>query len=520
MGGGINGAAIARELALEGAIVHLVDRADIASGATAYSSRLIHGGLRYLEYGEFDLVRESLAERKRMLEMAPQFVRSLRLVIPVRNRFGGVWGAMLRFFRLRQRPKSHPPGRDSSRGLWLVRIGLWLYEVYANDKSLERSRVVRCGAPGAVEVDCTKFRWLCSYSDAQIRYPERFVVALLKDAARAAKESGGELHVHTYAGVGVHGCQFTIKSNLSQGGDETQIAPDAVINATGAWVDESLSLLGVESRRLIGGTKGSHFLTSHAGLAAALDGSGIYAEAPDGRPVFVLPFGAMSLVGTTDVTFTGDPATATASEEELEYLLALVNDIFPTVQLSRADIDLHYSGVRPLPFVDSTSNAAITRRHAIEEYTTGAIPIFSIIGGKLTTCRSLADQAVTRIFQRLNLQRRASSQSRMLPPEVFYPDHTAEMISSDCLPGTNIPVETADRVIEMEWPQTISDLVERRLMLLYHPRLTRACLERLAELMAYRGVFPHDENAAQIEAAIERLRSHFGKKVFDDETRK
>src|SRR5690606_35056703 len=127
LGAGINGAAIARELALEGATVHVVERADIAFGATAYSSRLIHGGLRYLEHGEFDLVRESLAERRRLLKLAPQFVRPLRLVIPVSSRASGFAGAIASFLGIERKANRRTDANKTiSRGLWLVRLGLWL----------------------------------------------------------------------------------------------------------------------------------------------------------------------------------------------------------------------------------------------------------------------------------------------------------------------------------------------------------------------------------------------------------
>ena len=170
LGAGINGCALARELVLNGVSVWLVDTADIAFGATAYSSRLIHGGLRYLEYGEFDLVRESLAERTRLLRLAPQFVRPLRLFIPVANRFGGIIESARRFL-LRRSGKS-----SGSRGLWLVRMGLWFYDTYAHDPSLPRHQVHRIDDPCAVSIDDRQFRWLCSYYDAQIAYPERFVL--------------------------------------------------------------------------------------------------------------------------------------------------------------------------------------------------------------------------------------------------------------------------------------------------------------------------------------------------------
>src|SRR5688572_3873967 len=179
LGAGINGAALARELVLNGLSVCVVDKADIASGATARSSRLIHGGLRYLEHGEFDLVRESLGERTRLLRLAPQFVQPLRLLIPVRTRFTGVPTAAGRFFGWQPGRLSRQP---TTRGLWLVRMGLRLYDAYAKDAVLPRHRAHRTGQPGTVPVNREKYRWQCSYYDAQIPFPERFVLAMLQDA--------------------------------------------------------------------------------------------------------------------------------------------------------------------------------------------------------------------------------------------------------------------------------------------------------------------------------------------------
>src|SRR5262245_43816919 len=204
LGAGINGAALARELALNSVGIVVVDTRDIAAGATAYSSRLIHGGLRYLEYGDFALVRESLAERTRLLRLAPQFVRPLRLYIPIRNRFGGLMQASRRFLGLKDRPheSTHSafriPHSALSRGLWTVRFGLWLYDKYARDPTLPKHDSHRATDPDVVPVDRSKYRWVCSFSDAQIVFPERFTLALLNDARQIAAAQGSEFRVLTY----------------------------------------------------------------------------------------------------------------------------------------------------------------------------------------------------------------------------------------------------------------------------------------------------------------------------------
>jgi glycerol-3-phosphate dehydrogenase len=548
LGAGINGAALARELVLNGVGVVLVDVADVASGATSASSRLIHGGLRYLEHGEFDLVRESLTERTRLLRLAPQFVKPLRLLIPIRTRFTGVPAAASRFLGWQPGRLSRQP---TTRGLWLVRMGLRLYDAYAKDPVLPRHRAHRTGQTGTVAVDPEKFRWQCSYYDAQIQYPERFVLAMLEDARRSAAERGIRFDVYTHHRATWRGEAFDIAPSGHAERIATTVKPAALINATGAWVDLTLESLSIATKRLIGGTKGSHFLTNHERLRRLLGGNGIYAEADDGRPFFILPLGEQILVGTTDIPFTGRPSDAVATPEELDYLVRSVNELFPDLGLTTGDIDWHYSGVRPLPHVNANSPAAITRRHWLEEHRDWPIAGFSVIGGKLTTCRSLAEEATGVILAGLGRSQTANSRERPLPGAEDYPatadalrerwHHLAERsclsevqiaalwplcgdrlakivaawpeIGQENLDGTQIPQEFARWSIGHEWSPTLEDLVERRLMLLYQRRLTRRCLEQLAEMLVSAGRLDADSVAAAVQRTIQRLADRHGKKV-------
>lgn len=551
LGAGINGAALARELALAGVPVCIIDQRDLSCGATAFSSRLIHGGLRYLEYGEFDLVRESLIERTRLLRLAPHFVRPLRLYVPVERRRGGLGASLRRLLHL-------PDSRRSSRlprGLWLVRMGLWTYDRYARDPMLAPHSVCRAGDRGTPQVDAARYRWMCAFSDAQIRWPERFVVSLLHDARETAASLGIPLRVYTGHRAALHGEVVEVLSASGRVVDEIPAA--AVVNATGAWVDLTLSQLAVPSKRLIGGTKGSHFLTFNQPLREALCGQAIYAEAADGRPVFILPFGEATLVGTTDERFEGDPAAAIASEAELEYLIAGVHQVIPSARLTRHDVAQHYAGVRPLPYHPRSSTAAVTRRHWLHEHAGSTLPLYSVVGGKLTTCCRLAQQSAAVICRRLGIAPTASPGERPLPGSEDYPAsdgqraelqrRIAEEAGLDeqqvaavwelwgmqsravlaplgatdgrgadavSLDGTHLPRAAARWAIRHEWARSLDDLVERRLMLLYHRRLTGRCLRELAELLREEGA----STAAvedQAAATAARLKRHFGKEVVD-----
>jgi len=563
LGAGINGAALARELILNDLPVCVVDRGDLASGTTACSSRLIHGGLRYLEYSEFDLVRESLRERNLLLRLAPQFVRPLRLYIPTSNRFGGLATSLRRFFHWER--KRSPDDADVDRGLWLIRLGLRFYDVYARDQVLPKYDVHRVDDPDVVPVDPKQYRWLCSYSDAQIIYPERFVVSLLTDAAEEAQRRGLLFEMYNYHDARLHGRRIEIrphgnhhaKAGSASSDAVREFEPAAIVNATGAWVDATLKGLEIPSRRLMGGTKGSHFVTSHQGLRETMQGRGIYAEAADDRPVFVLPIGKRhTLVGTTDVRYTGDPGMAIASDDELNYLIATVNHIVAGSPLTREDIDFHYAGIRPLPYTDAATTASITRRHWLERADHAEIPTFSVIGGKLTTCRSLAEEAAHELLGilRPGCNGQPKSLERPIPGGENYPADDEQLLatwqelaekspysrdqietmwqlcgtrvakfisqpgelSGEVLTGTDLPLDFVRWSIRNEWVEHVGDLVERRLMLLYQPTLCEATLRKLAELLVEEDRMTRETAETQVRTTVRRLHEHFGKRLTQD----
>jgi glycerol-3-phosphate dehydrogenase len=501
LGGGINGAAAARELVLNDVPVWLVDAADLAFGATAYSSRLIHGGLRYLEFGEFSLVKESLDERARLLRLAPHLVKPLRLFIPVRNQWGGLTQAATKFLGLPLKSK-----QAVHRGLRVVQVGLWLYDRYAADGSLPPRSLHQPGEEGVPAVSGQVAQQLWAYSDAQITYPERLVIDLLADARQVARVKGLDFRVLTYSQATLHGKALEIRpSGDEQASPSATIESAAIVNATGAWVDATLARLPLPSRRLMGGTKGSHFVTYQRRLAEELKGQGVYTEARDGRPVFLLPFGEGTLVGTTDIPFEGDPATAVATDQELDYLLSVVADVFPDVGLTRDDITMHQCGVRPLPYADAQTPAAITRRHQLVWNDASLVPLVSLVGGKLTTCRSLAEETAAVVTSRLGRSVSTTSRDRPIPPTTV--DDAVEP------PGMQqgaYPTPIVANAIEHEWVSRLEDLVERRLMLHFSPDLSWQMLADLAGALVESGKLLPDGVAPAIERCTTRLRNHFG----------
>lgn len=555
LGAGINGCSVARELVLNGVGVWIVERQDIACGATSRSSRLIHGGLRYLEYGDFHLVRESLAERATLRKVAPHLVEPLRLYIPISRRSGGLLQSAGRFLGLtRSKALSRLTRlllRPSARGLWTIEIGLWLYDLFAADSATPRHSVQGLTEAGVPRVDRARYRWMCGYSDAQMRFPERYCVALLDDARQVARDTNVDFRLFTYSDAQFSNGELEIRTAT---GESLSRRPPLVVNATGAWGDLTLDRLHVGSPRLFGGTKGSHFVTHQRALREAIGEAGVYAEAADGRLIFVLPFGNSVLVGTTDERFDEPPDRAVASEAELDYLVSTVNQLFPHAAFSRDDVTLTYSGVRPLPYVAAGAEASISRDHSLEVGNRQGIPVLTLVGGKLTTSRAFGELVADEVLRRLSMVRLATTVARTVPGGKGVPAdpgqlerHWDELASrfglnvgqiramwalcgGDIVPileaqhaadrdpvqgrsvrGSLLPRTFVRWVIEHEWVVRIEDLVERRLALIYEPDLSRATLDELTELMIDAGKLAPSGRVSAIDAAIERCRAVYGR---------
>ncbi len=385
IGAGINGAAIARDAALRGYRVLVLEQGDLCCGTSSWSSRLIYGGLRYLEYGELPLVYESLHERRRLLRLAPHLVRPLALTIPI--------------YATGQRPR------------WKIRLGLWLYDRLAGRHSLEHHRMLsahelRRRVPGVNAQDLVGG---ACYYDAQIRYPERLVVEQIADAV----QQGATLKTRARAEQVLveRGEVRGVRFRRADGRGSVAASTRTVINAAGPWLDDLLQ--GIVEQPLLGGTKGSHIIVPAFPGAPS---SGFYSEAvSDGRPFFILPWNDLFLIGTTDIRYQGDPADVRISSAEVSYLLNETAHVFPDARLSPADIAYCYAGVRPLPDRPVGDEGAITRRHIIKHHNPAARGLFSVIGGKLTTHRNLAEQAVDKVQRLLGGGRPCVTRSRPLP---------------------------------------------------------------------------------------------------------
>lgn len=378
IGGGINGVGIAADAAGRGLKVVLCEKDDLAQHTSSASSKLIHGGLRYLEHYEFRLVREALAEREVLLAKAPHIVKPMRFVLP-------------------HRPHLRPA--------WMIRAGLFLYDHLGKRKRLGGSRSLRFGAGYPLKPTITRgFEYAdCAVDDA------RLVVL----NAMAAREKGAHLHTRTRClrAERVDGL-WQVELQHADGSLQT-IRARALVNAAGPWVasfiKDDLKLDAPYGIRLI---QGSHLI-----VPRLYEGEHAYIlQNEDQRIVFCIPYlDRFTLIGTTDREYSGDPAKVAITDAETDYLLKVVNEHF-NHQLSRADIQHTYSGVRPLCNDESDNPSAVTRDYTLAlSASEGHAPLLSVFGGKLTTYRKLAESAMTELKPFFSQMRGSWTASAPLP---------------------------------------------------------------------------------------------------------
>jgi glycerol-3-phosphate dehydrogenase len=423
IGAGINGAGIARDAAMRGLKVLLLDKGDLASGTTSWSTRLIHGGLRYLEHGEIGLVRESLRERERLLRIAPHLIKPLPMLIPIY--------------------------KNARRGKLTIKAGMIAYDILSFDKSLAHHHLLSreealTRAPG---LNTEGLRGAFVYYDGQIEYAERLVF----ENALSASQHGAA--ILTYARVD----KFIVENDDVVGVEFTDVLSNTVhvarsrmtVNVSGPWVDDVLMGAWRVTDRLICGTKGSHLIVDEFPGAPA---DALYVEAKeDGRPFFIIPWNGAYLIGTTDLPYSGNLDEVKADDAEINYLLNETNRVIPQAHLKRNAIRYTYSGVRPLPCHTGNDPKSITRRHFIRDHATALRNFVSIVGGKLTTYRNLSEQTVDLLFKKLG---RESPKCR-----------TAE----EMLPGASVE-DMASFVEQFKTKSNLPEAVSERLLRIYGTR--------------------------------------------------
>ncbi len=411
LGAGINGCGLFRDLCAQGVDCLLVDKGDFCSGASAAPSRLIHGGIKYLETGEFRLVKESALERNLLLRNAPHYVKPLETVLPIRSIWGGLWASALRFLRL--------PSKLNDRGAIITKVGLTLYDLYGRyfqtmpSHRFLRGSTLRREMP---EID-PQVTFAGIYHEGRVTHAERLALELVRDGL-ALNEASVARNYMPAVGTGENG---TVLLREEATGETHAVSADIVVNAGGAWIDKVNAVLGIDSRHM-GGNKGAHLVVHNPHLFGALRGRMIYFGTRDGRVNLLYPLMGNVLVGSTDIPV-DDPDEAICDENETRYLLDVVSEIFPHIRLTKDDVVFTYWGVRPLPRTEGFDPGAVSRDHHIaEDQLPGAsTPILSLIGGKWTTFRSFSEQAADLILERLGRSRRQDTRNMPIGGGRSYP---------------------------------------------------------------------------------------------------
>jgi len=411
IGGGINGAGIARDCAMRGLKTLIVDKNDFASGTSSRSTKLVHGGIRYLEQYQFGLVWEACHERKTLTQIAPQLVREMPFIIP--------------YYKGDRRPP------------WMLKLGMTLYDLMAGFKNIRRHRSLsRRGVEkvlptmrrdglkgGGVYYDCQTQDYRLTLANIQdaVRHgataKNYTEVAEIHEIKRAEARDGGALKDSLEVV-----CQDTLTA------EKSTFTTSYIVNATGPWLDENLAKWQLDNNKYLRLTKGIHFFVPRltpapesAKSADATDGNASSSEsagaeltngAPDdhailigaqrdNRVFFIIPWGKYSLVGTTDTDFNGSPDQIPVTEEDINYLLDEIRQVFPDTKITRKDVFGEYAGVRPLLRTEGVKESAVTREYTLKEHKRGDSVILSVVGGKLTTYRSLAEKVTTRVVRTL-----------------------------------------------------------------------------------------------------------------------
>ncbi|MGO1318904.1 MAG: glycerol-3-phosphate dehydrogenase/oxidase [Galactobacter sp.] len=410
IGGGVNGVATYRDLALQGIDVAIVEAADYANGASGASSHMIHGGIRYLENGEFRLVHESVQERNRLIRLAPHYVEPLQTTIPMRKVFSGLFNAPMKFL-------FHKDGKPSERGAAVIQAGLTMYDIFSK-AGREAPRHSFTWGRKKVAEEFPEFRedtkYLGTYYDASVHNPERLIMDLVTEG----DQSGNGRSANYVMAVGHDKDGVVLRDTIT--GNEFSFSAEVVINATGNWVDPTNKALGAETR-FMGGTKGSHIVLDNPELLAATRGREIFFEHEDGRIVLIYPMLGRVLVGTTDLD-AGPGDEPVATDDEIQYFFDLIQHVFPKIKVSTDEIVYTFCGVRPLPRHDAETPGSVSRDYRVEERQEHGRTFFSLIGGKWTTFRALSETLTNDTLKVLGASRRVSTEERAIGGGKDYPE--------------------------------------------------------------------------------------------------
>ena len=514
IGAGINGAAIAAAVAARGYRTLVLEQGDFASGTTSASTKLIHGGLRYLATGDAALVHESLQSRERLLRKRPHLVQPLGFLLPV--------------YRGDPRPAA------------VVRAGLLLYDLLSPRKVTPWHRSFSTRQLQRIEpaISTDNLTGAYRFYDAQVEMPERLTLEYLAEA----RSSGADLR--NYAAVDY----IIVDRQRARGvdfhdvltGKRSSAAARLVINAAGPWVDAVLEATGRSLQTRIGGTRGSHLVLDlqrrgprHAVLISAKS---------DGRPIFVVPWLDHHILGATDIHDDGDPAAARIQPWEVDYLIAEAARALPGIGIERRSVRYAYSGIRPLPrAADTASPGAITRRSfVIDHRPEGVERLLSIVGGKLTTARGLAREVAEQVRSAIGRPRARGIRALPAQPHAratFLPAHAEQHLRNtygprapDVAAYTAADPQLAEPLsphhrdigaqvafaVDHEGARTVADILLRRTAIGLTHDLGRSAAPPTAAIMQHRLKWTDEHREQAIRDYFAELHRRFT--IFDQQT--
>ncbi|MEV8024367.1 glycerol-3-phosphate dehydrogenase/oxidase [Microbacterium sp. NPDC080220] len=542
IGGGINGIATFRDLALQGVDVALVERGDYVSGASSASSHMVHGGVRYLENGEFRLVQEAVTERNALLRTAPHYVRPLETTIPIFKTFSGILTAPFRLLF------THGTGKPNERGALLIKVGLMIYDTFSRDGGSVPRHVFRRAKRSlqAFPQMNKDVAYTASYYDASMHDPERLALDVLFDGVRAG---GEQARPANYLSVdGVDGDQVTLLDETT--GERFGFTADVIVNTSGPWTDLTNDALG-QPTTFMGGTKGSHIVLENDELLAATGGNEIFFEHSDGRIVLIYPLKGRVMVGTTDID--ADPRERTVcTDDEIDYFFDLIGHVFPDITVDRAQIRYTFSGIRPLPRHDDMAPGFVSRDYRIERGDAAGTPVLSLVGGKWTTFRAVAEHVASDTLALLGRARTVSTADLAIGGGADYPRtprdrarwieqhrgvHTAALAdrmlerygtrAGDVLAAVPegaeelaaVPGYFAEEIAHLARTEdvvTLTDVLLRRTSVAFVGGATIDGLRQLAAAAADALGWDDDAQAAQVDEAVRVLREHHRIAVDED----
>jgi glycerol-3-phosphate dehydrogenase len=534
IGGGVNGIGVYRDLALQGLRVLLVEKNDFCSGCSAAPSRMIHGGLRYLENGEFDLVKESLQERDALLVNAPHMVRPLPTVIPIASVFSGMFNAAASFVGLK--------GKPSARGALPIKMGLSLYDLVTRKRRLTPTHQMfgRRRTHQDWPVLGKGAKYSAVFYDAWISHPERLCIELLQDTAAATSDAVAL----NYASLRLENGTHILTDHIS--GDELSIETKVIVNASGAWLDDvARDLSNVAADRMVSGTKGSHLILDHPELHRALKGHMVYFENDDGRVCIVFPYLGRVLAGSTDIRVQKAKRVRCEPEEQ-SYILESLNMVFDGLRVTDDHVVFSYSGIRPLPKSDTDFTGRISRGHHVKRLE-GEVPQFCMIGGKWTTFRAFGEQASDAVLAEIGKERITSTLERPIGGGAGFADLEASLESSlmsrhgvtkqrakhlidqygarahkvqevcdraendaPIADGTEYTEAEIAYLIHTEFAQTVSDIALRRTSLAIRGQLNGLILDRITQILAESLNLSSEVAQAQRHALVDELVTYHG----------